>query len=70
MVIRCPNCTAFQVDIREATGLFDLSTHCRGCNHDVRISIRPGQPVLVTATHSMSPKRRSRTLADHPALIR
>lgn len=61
--IKCPNCTAFHMNIREATGIFDFDLHCK-CNHDLRVIIKPGQPVMVTATPAPSPKKRVRSLED------
>lgn len=68
MVITCPNCSAFQLEIEALTypeGKF--RTHCK-CNHDVTIVIRPGATVQVLATYRPSPKRRVRSLEDSKIL--
>ena len=68
MVITCPNCSAFQLEIEELTypeGKF--RTHCK-CNHDVTIVIRPGDQVSVLATYRPSPKRRVRSLEESTAV--
>lgn len=65
MVITCPNCSAFQLEIEELDyPRARMRTHCRSCNHDVQIVINPGEPIMVTAVHRPSPKRRVRSLED------
>lgn len=69
MVIKCPKCSGFQLEIEELDyPRARMRTHCRACNHDVQIVIHPGEPVMVTAVHRPSPKRRVRSLEDSKIL--